>query len=384
MDDAFEQMTKTDPKELFPEGTNVERVSKETKEPIIEKKEEPIIEEKEPEVMVDEHLKFINEKTGFQFKDYDEIKTHIEKSSKVDELNQKMTDFEQKQTQLKEQEEIISKFNDPSKYFADESEMKRQQLLIKYGKEMNRDVLGQITSDLSNVSDFKLASMALQLENPKLTSKQAEALICKNVEGDPDEEPEKWNEIALAGLNVLANKARKQFKEITESVKLPDKFDPVAFKKQREDEMAQRNELLTSSWSPILTKGAELAKGVKIPGKNDKNEDVVKFEYAYSDEFKKSIPEKAKELILEYGLDKTKENYESVMATLENRFILENLPKMFDAFEKDIVARETKKVYDKKTHPSDDLDKGKTGEEHNDESDQSEKAFNFLTGGRKV
>jgi hypothetical protein len=367
MEDFFDQMSKMDPKELFPEGTKIEKI---------------IPEPDQPPAEVDEHLKFLNEKTGLQFKDYEEIKGHVNKSAKTDELTKKMTDFEQKMTLLKEYEDTISNFNDPSKYFADESEMKRQQLLIKYGKEMNRDVLGQITSDLSGVDELTKTIMAKRLEYPKLTESQAKQIVCDETGGDPDEKFEDWSDISKAKLYVKASDADKKFKEINESVKLPDKFDPIAFKTQREAEKTKRNELLTSDWTPIVNKGAELSKGVRIPGKDEKGEDITLFEFAYSDEFKKTIPEQAMALIKEYNLDKTKENYESVMATIENRFALNNLPKMFDAFEKNIVAREAKKVYDKKTHPSDDHEKGKTGEDHDSDTDQSEQAAKWLADGR--
>jgi hypothetical protein len=382
MEDFFDQMSKMDPKELFPEGTKIEKIIPEPDQPPADQPpaDQPPLDK--PPAEVDEHLKFLNEKTGLQFKDYEEIKGHVNKSAKTDELTKKMTDFEQKMTLLKEYEDTISNFNDPSKYFADESEMKRQQLLIKYGKEMNRDVLGQITSDLSGVDELTKAIMAKRLEYPKLTESQAKQIVCDETGGDPDEKFEDWSDISKAKLYVKASDADKKFKEINESVKLPDKFDPIAFKTQREAEKTKRNELLTSDWTPIVNKGAELSKGVRIPGKDEKGEDITLFEFAYSDEFKKTIPEQAMALIKEYNLDKTKENYESVMATIENRFALNNLPKMFDAFEKNIVAREAKKVYDKKTHPSDDHEKGKTGEDHDSDTDQSEQAAKWLADGR--
>ena len=251
-----------------------------------------------------------------KLKDYDELKTGVEKYKK--ELEDTKTTY---------MSDLLAKPLLKQAFVASQLQEKHPNL--------DKDVLAELAmSDIDKMGDLEVIARERKLRVPKASIENLKAVIKKEIGVDADQSQDEWSDLANTELAIKAADAREKVKQLLSGIELPK----VVTKEER-DRIAA--ESLTEK-----TKRAEPFKEIFSKFDAYKNGD---FEFAVPDEFKAKVPEIFKGMFIDGGVEINEANLATAELIKKALFVEEYLPKMLEVRDKLTEAR-IKAEYDKLVH----------------------------------
>jgi len=287
------------------------------KEPKAEPKAEPKKEEK-----IGFDWDGFSKEVGRDFKSHAEIKDLV---NKVSDYELRHKEFENTQKTLKEKEELFNKLNDPRSYFADEDEMKVQQVLKNIESKDQRKIVKRIF-DSTDLDDFEKLKLSALYDNPNV--KGGEQTVIKFLEkkyGVSDIPRDEWDDSVLFSMSSDAKKAFDPFARMLNEVKLPDKIDLDGIKKQKETESEQSDKEIKDLWEKFSPNIPSAFTEIKL---QDEGQEEPYFVYKYDEEFKKQLPENVKAFAIKNKIPLNKENFDIIKELVENKYYIDNRHKI--------------------------------------------------------
>jgi hypothetical protein len=301
----------------------------------------PMEEPKVDEPQTDTFFEEMNKRFGAQFKSTDEVKSIFELPKKVVEYENKLKESESLAKSVEDYKKRIEELEgsqDPLKYFASPESYIAEQLRIKYPKN-NPLLLQEIaTSNVDAMKDFDVLVKEKQLFVNNPPREQAiRAIILKKYGIDTDTNPEEWDELAKAEMQIDAAYAREKINNLKGAIELPK----ILTREQREQAEAQMKAEREKQLAPMREAFTSFDKfsHPQIPG----------FEADVNGEYKSKLNDIFKGYFGDSGVPPTKENLEAAVEFRNAFFVYEQLPKLREIWLKEGRA-ESQKKYDEESH----------------------------------
>jgi hypothetical protein len=189
-------------------------------------------------------------------------------------------------------------------------------------------------SDIDKMDDLEIIARERKVDGSKSSIENIKAVIKKSLGVDPEQRPEEWDELVKTELEIKATDARKRIKQMVEGIELPK----VVTKEERE---AQQTSILEGK-----KKAAEPFKEIFKKFDTYKNGD---FEFVVPEEFKSKLEDVFKGMFIDSGLEINDKNLATAELIKRALFVEENLPKMLEVKEKQVMAK-LKEEQDKLLH----------------------------------
>jgi hypothetical protein len=206
------------------------------------------------------------------------------------------------------------------------------------------------TEDLSSVDDLEMVKMGRKFKNPKLpgTDADLEAAIMEELNIEPDTPKGEWPNTAQIRLATMAGEYRDAFDTLKDSIDLPEKLnldDLRAKRKQSEEEVTAA---LNEGWGKIAEEALKATDKVKVPvGEPEEGEEQQFFEWDLRDAPKDEVEQVKKDLI-DLGVDPSGEEAGVIFQeSVDLKLIKANLPKMMEAYGKDLLAKQKTEFLEK-------------------------------------
>jgi len=288
-----------------------------------------------PEPVQTDFWSSLNEKLKTDFKSEDDIRSLIENSSKVKTLEEQLKDFDT----LKADIEFYKESADPLKHFANEDEYRLQQFR-KSNPEKDSSVAYQVfTSDIDKLSDLDvLAKYELLNNEVEGGDAGAKELVAQQYSLDLESDPKDWSTLSRNQLKKAANLVRKEFKDLKESYKLPEKVDLASKRQSDQQAIAQRKELIEKGWTEVIPKALNEIKEIEI-NDTDKDGNVEPLmKYVIDEDLKKELGEEAKQILLANNVDINAESGKFIDKYIKDQYVTRTLPKILKAYATTLMA----------------------------------------------
>ncbi len=336
---AFEHMNTTPPADLVPPVADNSQVTPpaEVTPPVVGTPPAEPTPPQEPKP--DEFFETFKKRYNAEVKSDDEIKELFSLKGKVGEYETKLKDYDELKTGVEKYKKELE--DTKTSYMSDllakpllKQAFVASQLQEKHPN-LDKDVLAELAmSDIDKMGDLEVIARERKLRVPKASIENLKAVIRKEIGVDADQSESEWSDLANTELAIKAADAREKVKQLLSGIELPK----VVTKEER-DRLA--NESLTDK-----TKRAEPFKEIFSKFDAYKNGD---FEFAVPDEFKAKVPEIFKGMFIDGGVEINEANLATAELIKKALFVEEYLPKMLEVRDKLTEAR-IKAEYDKLVH----------------------------------
>ena len=287
---------------------------------------------------VDE-LGVINTFTGGEYKTVDEARD--DRKSRIASSEEKDKEL----ASLTEENKKLADAYDPMSHFVNKEEYIRQQLMKKF-PDYDPAVLSQIVGiDMSKLSDVQVLTYELKLEHGAAVDQpgkvSSQDILNDKYGIDPDDE-EGPSVLAKGKMEIDANLARKKLLGLSKEVEIPN-MDEIQAKKQEAIESA------TKAWGPVIKD--ELAKSLnKVTftqrGPDGKFEEFFSFEI--DQKYRDAIASKADAIVKDLsvrGVEITDQVKAGIFRSFQDRYVLDNLPKILKSHTSKAVAEMDEKTF---------------------------------------
>lgn len=321
-----------------------------------------------------EFLKLLNTKFNLSFESEDQVKAAIEKPTMESELQALQTQH----TDLQSKFDLLTEQLDPKTLFSSDEAMK-----LEIWKKQNPDKDASIaqtlfsTDDLSSVSDLQMVKIGRKFSNPKLpgTEKDLEDAIAEEFGVEQETPFEEWPKTAQIRLASAAGEYRDRFKTMKGEVKIPERVDLEALRTERQQATEQATAKRTEAWNEYSAKAAGNLSSLKVPiGEPKEGEEPQFFTWDLGKAPVDKVGEMAKGYIA-MGIENTEETQGLFDRAVRNVLIEENLSRMFEAYGKDILARQEEQHLEETHNPAPLTDSQRTAEGTEDGKKKEQTAF---------
>jgi len=246
-----------------------------------------------------------------------------------EEYKKLQSDFERLKTEKEEIESLLSDA-DPLKYFASESEYRKQQIL-KSNPDVNPSALDELLgSDLKNMKPEDVVTLNYMVENPGVSKDEVKRYVLERYNFDPEE-----NSNAPFGLVADANKARKSLQGIVgQEIEKPKDIKSVLDSKKQA--FTEKLEKSKADFEPIVKELANEMNGIERSEGKD-----AYLKYDFDPDFKAKIADGMLGYVLSTGatLDNAEQALSEARAAVEDTYILSNLKKIIKAHVDEAVSK---------------------------------------------
>ncbi len=339
MGTEFEHMNTTPPAEATPNVENNSQATPQTEVVTPPSGTPPAESTPQAEAQSDKFFEEINKRYSTTFKSDEDIKPLFSLPGKVKEYEEKYKDYdflkgsaEQYKKELEETKttlmsDLLAKPRLRSAYVA-------QQLIEKY-PDRDPDVLGELAmSDIDKMSDIEILARERKMRGSKSSLDNIKLVIKKELGVDPELKPEEWDSLVTTELEMKATDARDRIKTLLKDIELPK----VVTKEERE---ASQVKFLEDK-----KRSAEPFKEIFKKFDTYKNGD---FEFVVPEEFKSKLDSVFTGMFIDSGLEINEKNLATAEQIKRALFVEENLPKMLEVKEKQVMAK-LKEEQDKLLH----------------------------------
>lgn len=336
---AFEHMNTTPPADLVPPVVDNSQATPPVEVKPTESGTPPAGATPPQENKPDEFFENFKKRYNAEVKSDDEIKELFSLKGKVGEYETKLKDYDELKTGVEKYKKELE--DTKTTYMSDllakpllKQAFVASQLQEKHPN-LDKDVLAELAmSDIDKMGDLEVIARERKLRVPKASIENLKAVIKKEIGVDADQSESEWSDLANTELAIKAADAREKVKQLLSGIELPK----VVTKEER-DRIAA--ESLTEK-----TKRAEPFKEIFSKFDAYKNGD---FEFAVPDEFKAKVPEIFKGMFIDGGVEINEANLATAELIKKALFVEEYLPKMLEVRDKLTEAR-IKAEYDKLVH----------------------------------
>ena len=305
-----------------------EDISGTSAEPVVDTgtPQEPQIEEPpqaEPP-KVDEFIESLNKRYGTQFKADGEVKDIFGLPKKVSEYETRLKENEgltQSISNYKKRIEELEGDQDPLKYFSSPETYVAEQLRIKYPRS-NPVLLQEIaTSNVDTMNDFDVLVKEKQLfvQNPPKES-SIRAIILKKYGIDTEANPEEWDELAKAEMQIDAAAARDKINTLKGAIELPEVITKEQKAQKEADALAQKEQAI----APLKE---TFSKFDKFSHEG--------FEFDVPDEYKSKLPDMFQSMFIDAGLEPNEDNLQTALELRDALLLKQYFTKI-----KEVIAKE--------------------------------------------
>lgn len=327
-----------------------EEVKDTVEQPTEELTEEPKVEEpktgeastnveeppKEETPEVDTFFDNFNKRFSTQYKTDEEIKGLFNLQKKVGEYESRQKELDDIVTSVEEYKKKIQELEgdqDPLKYFSSPESYVAEQLRIKYPKS-NPILLQEIaTSNVDGMNDLDVLIKEKQLfvHNPPRES-AIRAIILKKYGIDAEANPDEWDELAKAEMQIDAATARDKINTLKGAIELPK----IVTKEQKEQAEQQAKTQREQAIAPLKDGFSKFEKFTHeaIPG----------FEMDVHADYKSKLPDMFAGFFRDANVEPTEENMKSLVELRNALYVYEYLPTL-----REIWIKEGKTEVQKKT-----------------------------------
>jgi hypothetical protein len=291
-------------------------------------------------------ISFFNKSFNTQFDSEDALKNALQSSSKAQELESKLSEYET----LKSDIEYYKNGINPLDYFASEDDFRVQQFKIQHPDKDSSIAYKAFTSDLSKVDDLDVLVMYELVNDPGLKGGDAGAKeIIESDYGVSIEERDSWTTLQENKLRKAANLARTELKEMKDGIKLPEN---VNLNSKRETDLAAQIEKQAQSkmkWTATVDNMFSNMDKVPIYDVDADGKQVELLSYVMDDKSKTFLKQNITDYVVNSNKDITEESVKEAGQIVYSRFILDNLPKIIKSYATDLLSKQ-EKVIDEKIH----------------------------------
>lgn len=333
-----------------------EKLKDEEEKPEDDKKkdEDKLKDEEKPEDKIDKDdaLEFLNSSLGTEHTSRDDVLAvgYKERLIELNNLSNSVTELTSNNDKLtKANKELLEKI-DPLKFFANEDEYRRQQLLISHPDYDPATLSRVVNSDLEKLSPIEVLRLKIQLQDGDIYKTTQE--VDEAIEDEYDVElTDGFDEIESRKKNKIlknAKMARKEFLELKQGVKLPEKVD---YDKQKQEAFDKSKD----QWSPFFKEDFIKALGkIEFTTKTKDGKVEKVFEFKVDEGYHKSINEKIDgiiETIAKRNVEFTKEGKQAIIKEFKDYYLKNNILKIMDAYANDKITQMDEEQFKKLQNP---------------------------------
>ncbi len=276
------------------------------------------------------------------------FQTNYESQDQVKELFDYKNKYSDLQQTVQQKDEALSQASDPSSYFANENVMKINEVV----KQHNVDPATAsrvLNTDFSQMNSEDVLVMNRLMEEPEWQGKedllreeiQEQYNLDMNPDDYDDENEQKKAQKKLARgkekLNIDARKAKDQLTKM-QQVELPGKQDLEGSVKEQKQQLEQSAQ----------SKADNLVQDLEKINYHEDMEFQIDEDWKNKNLTKDNIVQQA----TSYGFDLSDEqSYEKFKNFMRNRYILENLPKLFNDYKKRLQTQQKDEEFNKYSNP---------------------------------
>ena len=255
---------------------------------------------------------------GREFKSEDEVK---EWTSSLTSMNTRLEQLSTENNSLKSINEELQLGSDPSKFFLNETEQRRQAALIAH-PELNSDALSRaVTTNLAELAPQEILKLHLRLQDGDVIKTEEEAT----------EQLERRYGVSFADGNIPraivnqisldAKMARSSIQQIVNDVKLPAKVDLTAARASRETELNAKRTSLTQKWLPVFEGVGDKIPNIKVSRKFADGSEESLLDLEVDPAYRKEINDSVSEVALALAKTGTEPNEKLITDLLQESLI---------------------------------------------------------------
>lgn len=287
---------------------------------------------------VDAFFEEFNKRYGTQYKTDDEVKPIFGLPKKVTEYEGKHREFEKSIADYQRKITELEEAQDPLKYFSNPESYIAEQLKMKYPKS-NPDTLQEIVrTDVSKMNDLDVLIKSKQLFVPNAPKESVlRSVILSQYGIDPNADPEEWDDIAKARMQLDAASERDKIEAMKGVIEMPK----VLTKEEKELARKLASESRATAIAPLK----------ETFNKYDKftYKDIEGFEFDVPEDYRKALPDMFQSMFIDAGLEPTQENLNTALELRDALFVHQYLPKLREIWLKEGETR-AKAGLDKELH----------------------------------